>query len=101
MGYYVEVAIYRLKLEITCEQFLQATDATLPDFQQLNGFIRHEIFRSEDGRWLDLVYYESRQAAKAAEPVLSAASSIQDVMAMLEMEEGQWFHATLTRYYSN
>jgi hypothetical protein len=99
MDQYLEVAVYRLKSDVTPEQFLRAADANLADFQRVDGFVRRELARSDDGQWLDVVYYTSREAAQAAEPLLSATPSIQAIMDMLEMAEGQWFHATPTRHY--
>ena len=98
---YIEVAIYRLKTNVTTAQFLAAADATTADFQQQAGFISHNLYQSEDGRWLDLLYYESKEAAQAAEAYLTKAKSIQTIMGMLEMGEDDWFHVTPTRQYSN
>src|SRR5215472_8334635 len=100
MDQYLEVAIYHLKPGVTPDQFLQAADANSADFQQLNGFVRRELACSEHGQWLDVVSYENRQAAEAAEPILSAAPSIQAIMAMIEIPDGGWFHATPTRSYT-
>lgn len=99
MDQYLEVAVYRLKSDVTTDQFLQAADANLADFQKVDGFLRRDLACSDDGQWLDVVAYASREAAQAAEPILSAAPSIQAIMGMLEMAEGQWFHATPTRHY--
>ena len=101
MNEYVEVAVYRIKPEFTTEQFLVAADATLADLQKLDGFLRHEMYSSEDGRWLDLIYYESQETAVAAEPILTAAASIQNIMTMLDMEEGTFFHATPAWHHTN
>lgn len=98
---YIEVAVYRLKPNVTVEQFLETADENLAAFRQLKGFLHRELVGSEDGQWLDLVYYESREAAEAAEPILSAAPTIQTIMGMLDMENGQWFHATAVRHYSS
>ena len=100
MKQYIEVAIYCLKPNVTVEQFLQVADENLAEFQKLDGFLRREMAGSEDGQWLDMVYYDSREAAEAAEPVLSAAPSIQTIMGMLDMNNGHWFHATPIRHYS-
>lgn len=100
MDQYLEVAVYRLKPGVTTDQFLQVVDTNAADFQKLSGFLRRELACSEDGQWLDVVFYESRKDALAAEPILSVAPSIQALMAMLEIAEGGWFHATPTRSYS-
>jgi len=96
----LEIAVFCLKPGVTTDQFLQAADANAADFQKLNGFVRRELACSENGQWLDVVSYESRQAAEAAEPILSAAPSIQAIMVMIDIPDGGWFHATPTRSYA-
>ena len=91
---YLEVAV------VMPDQFLQAADANLADFQKIDGLVRRDLACSDDGQWLDVVSYARREAAQAAEPILFAAPSIQAIMGMLEMAEGQWFYATPTRHYT-
>jgi len=94
MDHYVEVAVYRLKPEVTTEQFMQAGAAIQADFQKVDGFLHRDLFKCEDGRWLDLVYYSSRQAAEDAEAELTSAPNIQNIMAMLDIEADNFFHVT-------
>lgn len=96
---YIEIAVYQLGANVKAEEFLALADENLADFQRVPGFIKRELSVSEDGQYLDMVYYDSRASAEAAEAILTAAPSIQKVMALLDFDRGLWFHASPLRRY--
>ncbi len=95
----LEVALFRLKEGTDQEAFLAATDATNTALKQYGGFIRREVLTSEDGQWLDLVYWNSlEEALSAAEQILSDPSC-HPFLEMLDMESVTMLHMHPVRSY--
>jgi hypothetical protein len=90
---YVEVALYKLKSEVAEAQFLAVSEAATGVFAKLAGFERRELMKSEDGRWVDLVYWQSRELAKQAEPTIYHDPTIAKVMEILDTESMVFTHA--------
>lgn len=90
---YVEVALYKLKSEVEEVQFLVLSAGATAVFEKLAGFVRRELMRSEDGRWVDLAYWQNRELAKQAEPTIYEDATIAKVMALLDSETMIFTHA--------
>jgi len=95
--HYVEVALYQLKNEIENSQFLAVSDEATDVYRKLPGFVRRELMKSEDGKWVDLVYWENREVAKQAEPTVYHDATIAKVMAVLNTETMIFIHAQPVR----
>lgn len=65
---YKDVISYRLAEGITEDRLLEVADDLLKSWMSKQpGFVRWEIHREEDGNYTDIVYWESKDAAKNAE----------------------------------
>jgi hypothetical protein len=63
----VEVSQFKLAPGTDEGAFLDAADRSQPGFLgQQDGFISRELLRAEDGSWMDVVRFETADAAKAA-----------------------------------
>jgi hypothetical protein len=94
---YVEVALYQLKSGIEEAQFLAVSDEATGVYRKLSGFVRRELMKSEDGKWVDLVYWQNRDLAKKAEPMIYHDPTIANVMAVLDTETMIFTHAEPVR----
>lgn len=88
---YTEVQFFRLvapgsEIEFlvptTDEEFLTAADAIQLELANQPGFADREIFRTTDGWWLDLIHWQSRDAAEAAMANVMADKADPDSAAM-------------------
>lgn len=95
--HYAEVAFYQLKSGIDDAQFLSISDEATDVYRKLPGFVRRELMKSEDGNWVDLVYWQDRDVAKLAEPTLYSDATIARVMAVLDTETMIFTHALTVR----
>lgn len=68
----IELVLFRLRADISDDDFLAAADDTTRFLEGCDGFIRRRLARAEDGQWLDHV--EWRTMADA----LDAAARIGD-----------------------
>jgi hypothetical protein len=64
---FVEFAPFAPGAGVSEEDLIAASDAFQRDFlQHLPGFVRRETLKGVDGRWADLVYWASKEAADNA-----------------------------------
>ena len=52
------------KSGVTESDFLTASEALLPELGTLDGFIRRELLKGEDGRWLDVLAFHASEVAE-------------------------------------
>lgn len=62
----VEITEFRLVDGADDERLLEASAQIEDDLESFDGFVRRELLRGEDGVWVDLVWWSSRETAEAA-----------------------------------
>jgi hypothetical protein len=68
----IEVVVFRAKAGIMPEQLQAAALAVTPALSAMPGFVSREFGESEDGQFIDIVYWKDLASAKqAAEKVMS------------------------------
>jgi hypothetical protein len=73
-----EIVIFKLNPGVDEAAFLQAAEAIMPNIRTLPGFMDRQLLKGEQGQWLDIVHWQSREdALKAAEifPTLECTHS--------------------------
>ena len=98
-GHTLEVAMFRLKDGTDQEAFLSASDATMSALRSYSGFIRREVFKSEDGQWLDLLYWTSLEEAMSAAEQILDDPSCHPFLEMLDMPSLTMLHLHPVRTY--
>ncbi len=70
----IEWAPFRLKAGVPDEALFEASETLQADFiDRQPGFVQRELLKGSDREWVDLVWWESREAADRA--VANAAAS--------------------------
>lgn len=65
---YKDVISYRLAENVSDDRLLKAANDVLENWmREQPGFVKWEIHRESDGGYTDIVYWESKDAAKNAE----------------------------------
>ncbi|MBI5406008.1 hypothetical protein HY972_03175 [Candidatus Kaiserbacteria bacterium] len=59
----VKVIEYQLAKGVEEQAFLDASAALMSELAKLRGFIKRELHKGENGRWRDIVYWQSRKDA--------------------------------------
>jgi hypothetical protein len=98
--HYIEVALYSVKREVKEAQFLRISDAAAEVYRKLEGFVRRELMKSDDGKWVDMVYWQNREVAKRAEPVLYQDTTIAEVMGLIDTDTMVFTHVEPFRQYT-
>lgn len=91
----LEIVFLRLQPAASEDTFIRAARATTPDLRSMAGYSSRELLRSENGQWVDIVHWSSRdQALAAAEqfPSLPSARAFGSLMdggsiRMMHMEQ--------------
>lgn len=76
-GLTVELVTFKLNEGADEAAFLQAADAVMADIRQLPGYVRRELLKGDDGQWIDVVHWRSRNDALAAAELFNTLPSAQ------------------------
>jgi hypothetical protein len=88
---------YALKSGVTESEFLAASEAVVPELATLEGFIRRELLKGEDQRWLDVVYWQTRANADRSEDTIQRLPACARCIAMMDFEGLTVAHLTVAQ----
>jgi quinol monooxygenase YgiN len=95
-GKTLELVVFALKEGTSREQFLNSDAAATSWMRQQPGFISHELSEAADGgRWIEVAWWESREAAEAAAQAAMTSESCAPMFSLIEMESSLMFHGEL------
>ncbi len=80
----IEVVMFRLKSGVNEADFLEANSSVQAELQKSSGYLRRELSKSEDGQWLDIVYWNSLAEAKQAAEAFPTWPSAAPLMGMMD-----------------
>jgi heme-degrading monooxygenase HmoA len=95
----VEVALFRLRPGVDEAAFLRASAAIAPAVRAFGGFRRRTLYKSEDGRWVDLVDWDSLADAQRAAEAALTSPACQPFLAMIDPADDVMIHARPVRRY--
>jgi hypothetical protein len=94
----VEVSQFRLVSGTDEHSFMEAVDETQSGFlSQQDGFISRDLLRSDDGLWMDIVRFETAEAARAAFESFNGHPAAAAFESMLEPDSVSMSHWSLSR----
>ncbi|HEX2058819.1 MAG TPA: hypothetical protein VHI71_10685 [Actinomycetota bacterium] len=89
----VELAIFRLKEGVTDEQLLGTVDAVSEWAKRQPGFLSRDLTRSPEGdTWIDVIWWESMDAAHAAAEAAMTSESCAPMFSLIDLEGTQMLH---------
>lgn len=80
----LEIVTFQTHQNVTAEAVLRAAEGMLPWLKTIPGFLSRHLARSEDGKWVDCVGWDSKANALAAAESIMTAPGAADFMAMIE-----------------
>jgi hypothetical protein len=95
----IEVALYTVKTEVEEAAFLVASDAAGEVYRGPKGFVRRELLKSDDGKWVDRVYWRNRAVARQSEAVLYHDATMAELMGLIDAETMVFTHGEPLRQY--
>jgi quinol monooxygenase YgiN len=96
----VEIARFKMAEGVKEEDFLKAADAMTDELKVQGGFIRRELLRDEEGRWTDIVHWQSwTDAQQAAGKVMDLPKCL-NFFQMLDRNSVDMSHVALVKSYN-
>lgn len=92
-GRVVELAIFKLKEGVSREQLLDTVEAVSEWAKRQPGFVSRDLTYSEqDDTWIDVVWWESLDAAHAAAEAAMTSESCAPMFGLIDLEGTQMIH---------
>jgi hypothetical protein len=88
----IEVVLFRLQPTVTRADFLAAVDETTALLKTQDGFLSRAVSLAESGEWLDILSWESIEAAKAAATVFQTDPAGKRFSDYLDLQHIQVFY---------
>ena len=96
-----EIVIFRLRECITEHSFLDAYEAMEKDFfRTAGGYIKRELVKTNDSEWIDIVHWESMQAARQAAEDAALNTTCMSCFKMIDEQTIKISHSRLVRSYN-
>jgi hypothetical protein len=94
----VEVSKFRLVQGVGEGAFLEAADETQSGFlDKQEGFAGRDLLRADDGSWMDIVRFDSMEAAKAAFDGFAGHPAVKAFESMLDTSSASTSHWSVVR----
>jgi hypothetical protein len=88
----LEIAIFKLQAGISDAAVLQASEALMPALRRMEGYIKRELVKGDDGEWVDIVHWQSLDAAQRAADTIMSEPSAEAFMQMIDPSTIQMRH---------
>lgn len=95
---YLEVVRFKLKAEVTKEQFLKAeNDIRQGKIKTQAGYQGREVYQDADGTWLIIISWDSKEAAEAWTPIFMTLKEGQAFGGLMDFSSARQEHYTLVK----
>ena len=92
-GRVLELVVYTLNEGVSRDDFLGTNDAVSSWIRKQPGFISRELVHDPEGdRWVDVVWWESLEQARAASELAMTSESCAPMFALIDMESALMLH---------
>jgi hypothetical protein len=88
----VEVVIWKTNSNFTEEEVLHKARVLNKFIENQKGFISRDLSKSEEGEWLDLVYWSSIEDANAAAKLAQSCEICQPFFDTIDMSSMKFYH---------
>jgi phosphopantetheinyl transferase (holo-ACP synthase) len=88
----IELVLFRTKEGYSKSESESALSSLTNCIQNFDGFIKRELASNEDGQWIDLVHWSSKEAAMNAASMIMKDPKALKAFEVIEQEQMQMFH---------
>jgi len=82
--YVVELVKWKAKPTVSNDDMVSAVDGILPDLETLPGFISQTLYIDDEGYWVDLYRWETREQGVASNNLMAPRPSFQALMDLID-----------------
>ena len=80
----VELVKWKAKPAVSNEEMVSAVDGILSDLETLPGFISQTLYIDDEGYWVDLYHWETREQGVASNDLMAPRPSFQVLMELID-----------------
>lgn len=88
----VVMLMFRVKGGISLDNFLMEVMRIESVMKERPGFLSHELLRDPQGMWVDILHWESIEAAQAASRELMSASFIKSLAGYVDLGSVRFYN---------
>lgn len=96
----LEIVQFRLKADVDQQAFLATVAETQAALAQLPGYIRRDVLQSDDGIWVDMVYWQSNAEALSAAAAFATMPEMASFVQLLDQQSITMLHLAQVRSYA-
>ena len=90
----VKTYFFKLAENVSREDFMAVSQAMDVELLAVEGFMYRSVAQKEDGEWMDVIYWDSAEAAGSAEQKLSP-ELMEKLMVMIDKDSVSYHIATI------
>ena len=91
----MEVVHFQSNVDVTSIQLIEAAQAMLATLQGWSGFISRELVEIGDGKWIDVVHWQSSEDAMAVQEKAMQTPVCLNYFSLMTVSEEQMFHGNI------
>ena len=80
----VEIIRYKLHKEVKLDDFLKAAEKMAPNLKNQPGLIDWQLYKEENGDWLEILHWNSVEEAKTAATRVLKLDSVKDFIKFID-----------------
>ncbi|MEE9342318.1 MAG: hypothetical protein V3V12_01645 [Gammaproteobacteria bacterium] len=82
----LEIVKWRAKEIVNDESMIEAVNVMASDLKLLQGFLHQSLYKSPNGEWVDMYYWETEEDAHASNTGMADKASFIHLIALIEPE---------------
>lgn len=95
---YLEVVRFKLKSEVTKEQFLKAeNEIRVGKIKNQKGYQGRDVYQDTDGTWLIIIRWDDKESAEAWTPIFMTLKEGQAFGSLMDFSSARQEHYTLVK----
>ena len=95
----IELVEGKVKEGVDPQEYIKASDSLMTDLSGLDGYIRREVWQGEDGRFVDVIYWDSLEKAQRAAELFPTLPSAKLFESLLDFGSLSMRHLNQIRVY--
>jgi len=95
---YLEVVRFKLKSEVTKEQFLKSeNEIRVGKIKNQKGYQGRDVYQDTDGTWLIIIRWDDKESAEAWTPIFMTLKEGQAFGSLMDFSSARQEHYTLVK----
>jgi hypothetical protein len=82
----IEILKWKSKAGVSDERMVESVNNMVVDLKSLDGFLHQSLYKSSDGVWIDVYYWNSKEDADLSSVRMSDKKSYKELVDLIELE---------------